>query len=223
MAAKRPPPMSAYGGNNQGNQQQPGAGPSSAPAYMPGPLPVRPQFNGNNQQHRVMMPPPGQQFARPYGPVRPPPQKKPLYRAGTDGIQAQNGGNQVDPRRAFKQLPPPHRSYSQRNRSAPTWDDDSEGSGTANEDGPTGAKLLKNPNVPDRSYALLEDKGVRTNLGNTSFVMAILSEMWILNLIVLCGGTYCMTFLLPTSYTGYVDDELWNFSCWWKIGNFSLI
>ena len=217
--AIRPPPMSAYGGNQQQGQQSGGA-PTSAPAYLQQqpnlPTMRPPPMNPNSQ--RIMMPPPGQQFARPRGPVRPPPQAKPLYRAGTDGKIKNLDGNQVDPRRAFKQLPTPHRSYSQRNRSAPTWDDDSEGSGTANED--EMLKTSKNPNVPDRSYALMDDKGVRTNLGNTSFVMAILSEMWILNVIVLCGATYAMTFLLPVSYTGYVDDELWNFSCWWKIGNF---
>ena len=217
--AKRPPPMS-----NQYGGKQPQPGPSSAPAYIPGPLPARPPpqffpppFQPQPQQQKKMMPLPGQQFVRPGGPLRLPPQMNPMHQAATEKV--------VDPKRAFKQLPTPNRSLSQRNRAPPTWDDDSEGSGTANEDGPigragpAGPRPPVNPNVPDRSYALLDDKGIRTNSGNTSFVMAILSEMWILNLIVLCGGTYAMTFLLPISYTGYVDDELWNFSCWWKIGN----
>lgn len=44
--------------------------------------------------------------------------------------------------------------------------------------------------------------------------MALLSEMWIINLIIISGGTFLMVFYLPQ---GYVDDELWNFTCWWKL------
>lgn len=47
--------------------------------------------------------------------------------------------------------------------------------------------------------------------------MTLLSEMWLLNLVVLAGGTYCMTFLLPVSWSNYSDTELWNVSCWWKL------
>lgn len=31
-----------------------------------------------------------------------------------------------------------------------------------------------------------------------------------------------MTFLLPVSWTNYSDTELWNVSCWWKLGRFLL-
>lgn len=55
----------------------------------------------------------------------------------------------------------------------------------------------KNPNVPAQSYALLEDKGERTNLGNTRVIMSLLSEMWLINLIIIAGGTYTMVFHLP--------------------------
>jgi hypothetical protein len=103
-----------------------------------------------------------------------------------------------------------------------SWDDDvSESSGTMNEDTPqtrAGPAGPRNPNVPVRSYALLDDKGERTNKGNTAFVMGLLSEMWLLNLICLAGGTYAMTFLLPRSFTNYSDSELWNMSCYWKLG-----
>ncbi|RKO88787.1 glycosyl transferase family group 2-domain-containing protein [Blyttiomyces helicus] len=55
----------------------------------------------------------------------------------------------------------------------------------------------------------------RTNLGNTSFLMAILSEMWLMHLVVIIGGTFGLTFYMPQ---GYNDVELWNYSCWWKLG-----
>jgi hypothetical protein len=125
-----------------------------------------------------------------------------------------------------RNAPPQYRQQQpQRPRVPPTWDDDSEGSGTANEDtpftraGPAGPRhRTKNPNVPERSYALQDDKGVRTNLGNTSFVMALLSEMWIINVVAICGGVYAMTFLTPDWFNGYTDSELWNPSCYWKLG-----
>lgn len=59
------------------------------------------------------------------------------------------------------------------------------------------------------------DDGTRTNLGNTKLVMGLLADMWIIHLIVILGGTYCMTFIAPQDYT---DFELWNVGCWWKIG-----
>ncbi|KAJ1337109.1 hypothetical protein BSLG_006582 [Batrachochytrium salamandrivorans] len=71
------------------------------------------------------------------------------------------------------------------------------------------------PNIPTRSYALVEDEGVRTNLGNTKFVMAVLSEWWIFSLIFIIGGTYLFHFKLPQDY---VDNEIWNYTCFWKIG-----
>jgi len=57
----------------------------------------------------------------------------------------------------------------------------------------------------------------RTNLGNTSFVMSILSELWILNLCVITGAIYSLNFLLPITWTNYTDSEIWNVSCWWKL------
>lgn len=51
-------------------------------------------------------------------------------------------------------------------------------------------------------------------IGNTKFVMALLSEMWIFNLLFIIGGTYIMTFIIPQNY---VDDEVWNVGCWWKL------
>jgi hypothetical protein len=45
-------------------------------------------------------------------------------------------------------------------------------------------------------------------------VMALLSEMWIINLIAILGGTYAMAFHLPQYYS---DDEVWNIACWWKL------
>jgi hypothetical protein len=100
-----------------------------------------------------------------------------------------------------KQPPQPHHQYQNPTNDArrsptnqvpvrPAWDDEaSESSGTYNDDtpegraGPAGPRKAANFNVPARSYALNDDKGIRTNLGNTSFVMALLSEMWLLNLV----------------------------------------
>ena len=98
-----------------------------------------------------------------------------------------------------RMAPPPSKQYMQQQQQyqqRPAWDDEaSESSGTYNEDtpegraGPAGPQRGRpspsaNPNVPARSYAKLgEDKGVRTNLGNTAFVMGLLSEMWLLNLV----------------------------------------
>lgn len=102
-------------------------------------------------------------------------------------------------------VPLTQQQYSQRQaqnqyNQQPSWDDASasESSGTMNEDTPqtragpgtfslfilAGPRGNDKPNVPVKSYALVEgDKGVRTNLGNTAFVMSILSEMWLFNLV----------------------------------------
>jgi hypothetical protein len=70
--------------------------------------------------------------------------------------------------------------------------------------------------VPAFSYALVgEQEAVKTNTGNTRLVMALLSEMWIIHIAIILGCTFCMTFLIPQ---GYVDDELWNVACWWRLG-----
>ncbi|KAJ3287082.1 hypothetical protein HK104_008768 [Borealophlyctis nickersoniae] len=71
------------------------------------------------------------------------------------------------------------------------------------------------PTLNGASYAFTSDNEQRTNLGNTKFVMGLLSEMWIVHALVILGGTFCLTFLMPQ---GYTDDELWNVSCAWKIG-----
>ncbi|KAJ3062540.1 hypothetical protein HK102_008732 [Quaeritorhiza haematococci] len=69
------------------------------------------------------------------------------------------------------------------------------------------------------SYALVDDpsdkKRKRTNTGNTKIVMALLSEMWIVHILVILGGTFFMTFYAPQDYT---DTELWNAGCYWKLG-----
>lgn len=174
---------------------------------------------------------PQQNYSKPYGSKGHPKQGYQQQGYPQQGYAPQGSQQQVYPQQP-NQRPRPNQ-YPQQHRQEPrilqapknqsAWDDDnSESSGTMNEDGPetragpAGPKV--NPNVPARSYALIEDKGVRTNLGNTSIVMAILSEMWILNLICLTGGTYAFTFLLPTAYTNYTDAQLWNVSCWWKLG-----
>ncbi|KAI8616200.1 glycosyl transferase family group 2-domain-containing protein [Chytriomyces sp. MP71] len=58
---------------------------------------------------------------------------------------------------------------------------------------------------------------LRTNSGNTRVVMALLSELWIFNLLVVFAGTWFKTFWLG-QYLGVQDYELWNPGCWWKIG-----
>jgi hypothetical protein len=101
----------------------------------------------------------------------------------------------------------------------PTFEvsDESDGSQTFNELPADSSSDKVNPNVPSQTYATDDKKSARTNLGNTSLVMAILSEMWVLNIIFVLGGTYCWNFLLPPVWTNYTDLEFWNNSCWWKI------
>lgn len=67
----------------------------------------------------------------------------------------------------------------------------------------------------DKSDSLINPDGVYTNLGNTKVVMAVLSEMWIIHLLFILGGTYIMSFVIPQ---GYSDQELWNIGAYWKIG-----
>ncbi|RKO89675.1 glycosyl transferase family group 2-domain-containing protein [Blyttiomyces helicus] len=103
------------------------------------------------------------------------------------------------------------------------WDGDRESdsdTGTLADDTPESkAGPAANPHVPGGvSYALLEDSAVRTNLGNTKFIMALLSEMWIFHMCFILGFNYCLTFLMPVAYTGYTDDVMWNWSCYWKMG-----
>eukprot|EP00842_Homolaphlyctis_polyrhiza_P006716 jgi/Hompol1/7045/HPOL_001643-RA len=75
------------------------------------------------------------------------------------------------------------------------------------------AGVAKRKDLPP-SVALSSPSGVRTNTGNTKVVMAILSEMWIVHIIVILGGTFGMTFYTPQYY---LDDELWNYGCFWKL------
>jgi hypothetical protein len=51
--------------------------------------------------------------------------------------------------------------------------------------------------------------------GNTPVVMGLLSEMWLIHITFILGFTYLMTFVAPQNY---IDTELWNTSCYWKIG-----
>ncbi|TPX43994.1 hypothetical protein SeLEV6574_g04776 [Synchytrium endobioticum] len=72
---------------------------------------------------------------------------------------------------------------------------------------------------PSKSRALIDlppdETGEATPWrGKTKLVMTVLSEMWLVHILCIFGGTYVMTFVLPQSYT---DTELWNVSCWWKL------
>jgi hypothetical protein len=48
----------------------------------------------------------------------------------------------------------------------------------------------------------------------TKLIMAMLSEMWIFNLLFIAGGTYLGTFVIPQ---GYTDNEIWNVTLYWKM------
>ncbi|KAJ3297131.1 hypothetical protein HK104_000845 [Borealophlyctis nickersoniae] len=67
------------------------------------------------------------------------------------------------------------------------------------------------------SYALVDDGAntPKTNTGKTKLIMALLAEMWIIHIIVIVGGTFLWSFFVPQFY---VDDQIWNYTCWWKIG-----
>ncbi|KAI8620658.1 glycosyl transferase family group 2-domain-containing protein [Chytriomyces sp. MP71] len=78
---------------------------------------------------------------------------------------------------------------------------------------------------PGASYAFTQSLSrnkngqppIRTNIGNTKAVMALLSEFWIFNMFFLFGAMYFMTFYLG-KLQSYDDYELWNVGCYWKIG-----
>ncbi|KAJ3102542.1 hypothetical protein HK100_004345, partial [Physocladia obscura] len=70
---------------------------------------------------------------------------------------------------------------------------------------------------PNISYALENESDVRTNLGHTRLVMALLSEMWIVNLAFILTGTWLKSFYLG-NIQQYDDYYLWNTSCYWKLG-----
>ncbi|KAJ3050368.1 hypothetical protein HK097_008674 [Rhizophlyctis rosea] len=82
-------------------------------------------------------------------------------------------------------------------------------------DGEAGPTVVNVPSREGLSYALIDEDGVRTNKGKTAMIMALLSEMWIIHIIVLIGGIFLWSFFVPQFY---VDDQLWNFTCWWKLG-----
>jgi hypothetical protein len=73
---------------------------------------------------------------------------------------------------------------------------------------------------PRKSFAEMTKTDTRTNLGNTKLVMNLLSEMWLLHIIVILGCTYAMTFVYQQ---GYTDEEMWNYTCWWKLGILTII
>ena len=78
---------------------------------------------------------------------------------------------------------------------------------------------MARPHVPPSSLAtgVTDENGkpIRTNKGNTQFIMALLSEMWLFNIFFILGGTFLMTFYLPQFY---IDYEIWNVTCYWKLG-----
>ena len=82
-------------------------------------------------------------------------------------------------------------------------------------DGEVGPTVVNVPSQEGLSYALVDEDGVRTNKGKTAMIMALLSEMWIIHIIILIGGIFLWSFFVPQFY---VDDQLWNYTCWWKLG-----
>jgi hypothetical protein len=74
---------------------------------------------------------------------------------------------------------------------------------------------------PRKSFAEFSQNELRTNLGKTKLIMNMLSEMWIIHTIAILGSTYYLTFYGWSG--GYSDDEIWNYSCWWKIGITTLV
>ncbi|KAJ3193572.1 hypothetical protein HDU82_002773, partial [Entophlyctis luteolus] len=73
------------------------------------------------------------------------------------------------------------------------------------------------PLRPATSYALMNPSSERTNLGHTKLVMSLLSEMWIVNLAFIIGGTWLKSFYLG-DLQQYDDYNLWGISCYWKLG-----
>ncbi|KAJ3211004.1 hypothetical protein HDU83_005379 [Entophlyctis luteolus] len=73
------------------------------------------------------------------------------------------------------------------------------------------------PLRPATSYALMNPSSERTNLGHTKIVMLLLSEMWIVNLAFIIGGTWLKSFYLG-DLQQYDDYNLWGISCYWKLG-----
>ncbi|KXS20062.1 glycosyltransferase family 2 protein [Gonapodya prolifera JEL478] len=45
-------------------------------------------------------------------------------------------------------------------------------------------------------------------------IVNLIENMWFVHVIVILGCSYVMTFYLPQYY---IDDEIWNYSCYWKL------
>ena len=72
--------------------------------------------------------------------------------------------------------------------------------------------LEQGPNANSKALQHISSK--RTNLGNTTPVFMFLSEAWFLHTSFILGMTYLLTFVVPQ---GYVDDQLWNVTCYVKV------
>jgi hypothetical protein len=74
---------------------------------------------------------------------------------------------------------------------------------------------LKREFNQSRSVALRAPEPSRTNLGNTNLVFHILAEAWWFHTACILSFTYILTFVVPQ---GYNDTEMWNHTCWLKLG-----
>ncbi len=54
----------------------------------------------------------------------------------------------------------------------------------------------------------------------TSLTMFLVTHGWFVHLVIIMTMSYVMTFYIPQFY---IDDEMWNTSCWWKIGMYNLV
>jgi hypothetical protein len=97
---------------------------------------------------------------------------------------------------------------------------------TSNKDAksPTSNKDAKSPTKNNDNEAQIApyDRSIETT-GNTKVVMAVLSEMWLVNLMAILGGTYCMTFLLPQGYvfhSFFNDSSMTSYGIMVAIGNY---
>ncbi|KAJ3185471.1 hypothetical protein HDU87_000092 [Geranomyces variabilis] len=195
-------------------------------AHAPPPPPQMQSMRNPNYSHdgiEYAQPPPQMQY-------RAAPPQMQQYAGQQGGSSSSAGGYHHHPHPQQQHMnprmvPPPQAAYQNQ------WDDSaSESDGTVVEDTPESragpayrgganknmAGAGANPNVPGMSYALLEESAERTNKGNTKLVMAFLSEAWILHMVVILGVNYLFTFYVwDFSYT---DTELWNVTCYWKLG-----
>ncbi|KAJ3024271.1 hypothetical protein HKX48_003096 [Thoreauomyces humboldtii] len=215
-------------------QQEWGVPPPQHPAYARPPMQQQ-QYAPRDDSNEYAMPPPQGQAYRPLPPQQLAQQQQQMQQQQMQQQQQYAGQNQrqmhqpngyaAHPQQVNPRMQPPQAAYNNQ------WDDSaSESDGTVVEDtpesragpafrggrGPADNKSSANPNVPGMSYALLEETSERTNKGNTKFVMAFLSEAWIMHMGIILGMTYVFTFhIWDFSYT---DTELWNITCYWKMG-----